>query len=94
MTTDDRRSPPPIPDQKHPGLIAYDAGTLAICDPFATPSTSPWTGAAIIVESLRTMTCIVTRPRASTRPCSPFRPSDLRNDGVSVASAGADGIET
>jgi len=42
--------------------------TLAKCDPFGTPSTSHWTGAAIIVQSPRTKTCIVTRPRASTRP--------------------------
>src|SRR5437867_5224404 len=43
-------------------------GTLAKCDPFGTPSTSHWTGAAIIVESPRTKTCIVTRSRISTRP--------------------------
>src|SRR6202035_3545705 len=43
-------------------------GTLAKCDPSGTPSTSHWTGAAIIVQSPRTKTCIVTRPRASTRP--------------------------
>jgi Transposase, Mutator family len=38
------------------------------CDPFGIPSTSPWTGAAIIVQSPRTKTCIVTRLRTSTRP--------------------------
>jgi hypothetical protein len=43
-------------------------GTLAKCDPFGTPSTSHWTGAAIIVQSPRTKTCIVTRSRTSTRP--------------------------
>jgi len=42
--------------------------TLAKCDPFGTPSTSHWTGAAIIVQSPRTKTCIVTRSRTSTRP--------------------------
>jgi hypothetical protein len=29
-------------------------GTLANCDPFGTPSTSHWTGAAIFVQSPRT----------------------------------------
>jgi hypothetical protein len=43
-------------------------GTLAKCDPFGTPSTSHWTGAAIIVQSPRTRTCIVTTSRTSTRP--------------------------
>jgi len=43
-------------------------GTLAECDPFGTPSTSQWTGAAIIVQSRRTKTCIVTQSRTSTRP--------------------------
>ena len=43
-------------------------GTLAKCDPFGTSSTSPWTGAAIIVQSPRTKPCIVTRSRTSTRP--------------------------
>ena len=43
-------------------------GTLAKCDPFGTPSTSHWTGAAIIVRSPWTKTCIVTRSRTSTRP--------------------------
>ncbi len=43
-------------------------GTLAKCDPFGTPSTSHWTGAAIIVQSPRTKTCTVTRSRTSTRP--------------------------
>jgi len=42
--------------------------TLAECDPFAIPSTSAWTGAAIIVPCSRTKTCIVTRPRTSSRP--------------------------
>jgi hypothetical protein len=43
--------------------------TLAPCDPFGIPSTSHWTGAAIIVqESPRTRTCIVTRSRTSPRP--------------------------
>jgi dihydrofolate reductase len=39
----------------------FAAGTLAKCDPFGTPSTSRWTGAAIIERSRRTKTCIVTR---------------------------------
>jgi hypothetical protein len=43
-------------------------GTLAKCDPFGIPSTSHWTGAAIIVQSPRTKTCIVTLSRTSTRP--------------------------
>jgi hypothetical protein len=43
-------------------------GRLAKCDPFGTRSTLHWTGAAIIVQSPRTKTCIVTRPRTSTRP--------------------------
>jgi hypothetical protein len=42
--------------------------TLAKWDPFGTPSTSHWTGAAIIAPSPRTKTCIVTRSRTSTRP--------------------------
>jgi hypothetical protein len=32
-------------------------------DPFGTPSTSQWTGAAIVVRWSRTKTCIVTQPR-------------------------------
>jgi hypothetical protein len=42
--------------------------TLAKCDRFGTPSTSHWTGAAIIVQSCRMRTCIVTTPKTSTRP--------------------------
>jgi hypothetical protein len=42
--------------------------TLAKCDPFGIPSTSHWTGAAIIVQCSRTTTCIVTQSRTSTRP--------------------------
>src|SRR5688500_11036531 len=42
--------------------------TLTQCDPFGIPSTSHWTGAAIIVQCPRTKTCIVTRPRTSRRP--------------------------
>ena len=49
-------------------LVYPIGGTLAKCDPFGTPSTSHWTGAAIIVQSPRTKTCIVTRSRTSTRP--------------------------
>jgi hypothetical protein len=44
------------------------AGTLAQCDPFGIPSTSHWTGAAIIVPGSLTKSCIVTRLRISTRP--------------------------
>ena len=51
------------PDER-PGVV----GTLAKCDPFGTPSTSHWTGAAIIGRFPRTKTCIVMRPRTSTRP--------------------------
>jgi hypothetical protein len=36
--------------------------------PFGMPSTSRWTGAAIIVQFCRTKTCIVTGPSASRRP--------------------------
>jgi hypothetical protein len=50
-------------------LLVYPVGdTLTQCDPFGIPSTSLWTGAAIIVQSLRTKSCIVTRPRTSPRP--------------------------
>src|SRR5205814_6979171 len=38
------------------------------CDPFGIPSTSRWSGAAIIVQSPRTKVCIVMRWRTSTRP--------------------------
>ena len=51
-------------------------------------------GAATIVQSPRTTTCIVTRSRTSTGPCPSLWPGDLRNDGISVAAAGADGGET
>lgn len=37
-------------------------------DPSAIPSTSPWTAAAIIVQSPRMKSCIVTMPRTSNRP--------------------------
>src|SRR5688572_29782639 len=40
--------------------------TLASCDPF--PSTSHWTGAAIIMQARRTKNCTVTGPRTSPRP--------------------------
>ena len=43
-------------------------GTLPKCDLFGIPSTSHWTGAAIIVHFRRTKTCIVTQPRTSRRP--------------------------
>ena len=42
--------------------------TLRPCDPCGIPSTSPWTGAAIIGPWPRTKSCIVTRPRPSRRP--------------------------
>jgi len=48
--------------------VPTTGGTLAECDPFGTPSTSRWTGAAIIVQSLRAKTCMVMRSRTSTRP--------------------------
>ena len=41
---------------------------LRQCDPFGIPSTSHWTGAAIIVQGSRTKNCIVTGPRTSPRP--------------------------
>jgi hypothetical protein len=68
-------------------------GTLTRCDPFGIPSTSHWTGAAIIEQFPRTKSCIVTGPRASPRPMPSSLPVDLRNDGGSVAAAGADGRE-
>ena len=37
------------------------------CDPFGIPSTSRWTGAAIIVQSHRTKICIVTRSRTANK---------------------------
>ena len=40
----------------------------ASCDPFGIPSTSHWTGAAIIVQCPRTKSCFVTWSRTSTRP--------------------------
>ncbi|MFF1419239.1 methyltransferase domain-containing protein [Streptomyces sp. NPDC058280] len=43
-------------------------GTLPKCDPFGTPSTSPWTDAAITVRSPRTKICTVTTSGTSTRP--------------------------
>jgi hypothetical protein len=49
-------------------LLVYPVGdTLTQCDRFGIPSTSHWTGAAIIVQSPRTKTCIVTRLRTSTK---------------------------
>jgi hypothetical protein len=62
---------PPIPtniDTLSAVSDRFAAGTLAKCDPFGTPSTSHWTGAAIIEQSLRTKTCIVTGSRTSNRP--------------------------
>src|SRR5262249_26349744 len=55
------------------GAAAPDDTLLALaatveCDPFDIPSTSHWTGAAIIVPCSRTKTCIVTRSRTSSRP--------------------------
>jgi len=38
--------------------------------------------------------CIVTRSRTSTRPMPSSWPGELRNDGITVAAAGADGSET
>ena len=63
------------------------------CDRFGIPSTSHWTGAAIIVKWSQTKTCIVTRSRTSSRPMPSSWPGDLRNDGGSVAAAGADGSD-
>ena len=42
--------------------------TYLFLHPFGIPSTSHWTGAAIIVQFPRTKSCIVTRSRTSTRP--------------------------
>jgi hypothetical protein len=61
--------------------------------PLRFPLTSDWTGAAIIVKCSRTKTCIVTRPRTSTRPMPSSLAGDLGNHGGSVPVAGADGSE-
>jgi hypothetical protein len=53
-------------------------GTLTGCDPFDIPSTSPWTGAAIIVQYSRTKSCIVVQSRPRPGRCSPLRPGDLK----------------
>jgi hypothetical protein len=53
-------------------LTVATGGTLCKCDPFAIPSTSHWTGAAIIVRVLRTKTYIVTRWKTSTGPMPSF----------------------
>ena len=67
-------------------------GTLAECDPFATPSTLHWTGAAIIVQSCRTKTCIVTRSRTANRPTpSLFGGVTYENDGGRVSAADGSG---
>src|SRR5688572_4194018 len=52
----------------HGRSVLPECTTLASCDPFAIPSTSRWTGAAIIVRFPRTKSCIVTRSRTSTEP--------------------------
>lgn len=51
----------------------YRLGTYSLAQwgLFGIPSTSLWTGAAIIVRSSLTKNCTVTRPRASSRP-TPF----------------------
>ena len=49
--------------------------------------------AAIIVQCSRTKTYIVTRWKPRPGRCSPLWLGDLRNDGVSVSAAGADGRE-
>jgi hypothetical protein len=50
-------------------LVHYTLGILSRkCDPFGIPSTSHWTGAAIIVSSLQTKSCIAARPRTSSGP--------------------------
>ena len=49
-------------------LVHAIVGILAPWDPFGIPSTSHWTGAAIIVPAWWTKTCIVTRSRTSRRP--------------------------
>jgi hypothetical protein len=45
-----------------------ESAVVLQCDPFGIPSTSHWTGAAIIVQSQRTTSCIVMRSRTSTGP--------------------------
>jgi hypothetical protein len=49
-------------------LVFPIGGTLAQCDPFGIPSTSHWTGAAIILPFPRTKICIVTRSSFSSKP--------------------------
>src|SRR5262249_7122518 len=55
------------PDME-PLFVDFIVDTLAKCDRFGIPSTSHWMGAAIIVRSSRTKSCIVTTPRTSNRP--------------------------
>jgi hypothetical protein len=45
-------------------LVYAIGGTLAKCDLFGIPSTSHWTGVAIIVQFPRTKSCIFTLPRS------------------------------
>ncbi len=62
-------TPAPIRRGASGTLLVYAVdGTLARCDPFGIPSTSPWTGAAIIVKASWTKTCIVTPSRISAGP--------------------------
>ena len=51
----------------HPAVVLARARS-AQCVLLGIPSTSRWTGAAIIVQLSRTQTCIVTRPRTSPGP--------------------------
>ena len=67
---------PPPPTEPRPPWGSLDGpgvwGTLAPCDLFDTPSTSPWTAAAITAPSSRTKPCIATRPRLSGGPTPSF----------------------
>ena len=57
-----------IPSCRLTLLVCPIGATLAECDPFGIPSTSHWTGAAIIVQFSPTQTCIVTRSRIFNGP--------------------------
>ena len=59
---------PRLNSEKCLWMVYHIGGTLAQCDPFGIPSTSHWTGAAIIVQSSRTKMCFATGPRTSIGP--------------------------
>ena len=56
------------PELREPCSPHTSAVPLPTCAPFGIPSTSPWTGAAIIGQSQRTKISIVMRSRTSHGP--------------------------